>query len=62
LEDLTRDKAKEIIRSQGGDISSTVSKATSFVLAGANPGSKLQKAQTLGVKVLTEQGFLKMIN
>ncbi len=61
LEHLTRTQAKEMIRNKGGDISSTVSRTTNFVVIGDNPGSKLGKAQELGVKVITEQEFLKII-
>ncbi|MFA5987511.1 MAG: NAD-dependent DNA ligase LigA [Candidatus Paceibacterota bacterium] len=58
---LSRDEAHKIIRDLGGDVSSSVSAKTSFVLAGDNPGSKLQKAKELGVAVLTEAEFLKMV-
>ncbi|MBP3847767.1 NAD-dependent DNA ligase LigA [bacterium] len=61
LEHLTRDEASEIIKSHGGKTSSSVSKKTDFVLAGANAGSKLDKAQNLGVIILTENDFLEMI-
>ena len=50
LKSFTRDEAKDIIRKAGGDISSSVSKKTDFVLAGENPGSKYNKAKELGVK------------
>jgi DNA ligase (NAD+) len=62
LSGLTRDEAKDKIRQLGGEISESVSKKTSFVVAGVEAGSKLDKAQKLGVKVLDEDGFLKMIN
>lgn len=58
---LTRDEAKAKIRKLGGNISESVSKKTDFVVAGAEAGSKLEKAQKLGVTVLTEEEFLKMI-
>ncbi len=61
MESLDRDEAKEKIRALGGDVSSSVSVKTSFVVSGENPGSKLDKAQTLGVEVLDEKEFLKMI-
>jgi hypothetical protein len=61
LENMTRDEASEIIKSHGGKTSSSVSKKTDFVLAGANAGSKLDKAQNLGVIILTENDFLEMI-
>lgn len=61
LSSFTRDEAKDIIRKEGGSVSSSVSKKTDFVLAGENAGSKLDKAKSLGVKVLTEEEFLKLI-
>jgi DNA ligase (NAD+) len=61
LDSLTRDEAKAKIRELGGDISSTVSQNTDFVIAGAEPGSKLKKARELGVKVVEEKEFLEMI-
>ncbi|MBQ8459351.1 NAD-dependent DNA ligase LigA [bacterium] len=61
LENMTRDEASSIIKSHGGKTSSSVSKNTSYVLAGANAGSKLDKAQNLGVIILTEEDFLEMI-
>jgi DNA ligase (NAD+) len=62
LQNMTRDEASDIIKSHGGKTSSSVSKKTSYVLAGENPGSKLDKAQNLGVIILTEKDFLEMIN
>jgi DNA ligase (NAD+) len=61
LQNMTRDEASAIIKSHGGKTSSSVSKKTSFVLAGENAGSKLDKAQDLGVIILTEEDFLEMI-
>lgn len=61
LQNMTRDEAGEIIKSHGGKTSSSVSKKTSYVLAGENAGSKLEKAQNLGVIILTENDFLEMI-
>jgi len=60
LENFTRDEIKEKIRSLGGDISGSVSKKTSFVVVGKNPGSKYNKAKKLKVKVIKEDEFLKM--
>ena len=57
LESMTRDEAAEIIRGQGGKTSSSVSKKTDFVVAGAKAGSKLAKAESLDVPVLTEAEF-----
>ena len=58
---MSRDEAKEKVRSLGGDVSGSVSSATSFVLVGENPGSKLEKANQLGIKILTEDEFVKML-
>ena len=61
LESITRDEAKEKIRQLGGDISESVSKKTDFVVIGKNPGSKYNKARALGIKILDEKEFLKII-
>ena len=61
LEKYTRDEASKIIERLGGKTSSSVSKKTSYVLAGKDAGSKLTKAQNLGVTVITEQEFEEMI-
>lgn len=61
LQNMTRDEAGAIIKSHGGKTSSSVSKKTSYVLAGENAGSKLEKAKNLGVIILTENDFLEMI-
>jgi DNA ligase (NAD+) len=61
LNRMTRDEAKNKIRMLGGDISSSVSKETDFVVCGSSPGSKKEKAQKLGVKIISEKEFLKII-
>lgn len=61
LPTYTRSEAGEIIESLGGKVSSSVSKKTSYVLAGEEAGSKLDKANALGVKVITEEEFNQMI-
>ena len=61
LENLSRDEAKDRIRALGGDVSSSVSKKTDYVVAGDKAGSKLDKAKRLNVKVLTEKEFLSLI-
>ncbi len=62
MESMSRDEAKDKIRELGGDVSSSVSKNTDYVVAGDKAGSKLDKAKSLGVKVLDEAGFVKMIS
>jgi DNA ligase (NAD+) len=61
LDSITRDQAKQAIRDFGGDVASSVSKQTSYVVAGHESGSKLMKAKKLGVAVLNERAFLKML-
>jgi DNA ligase (NAD+) len=61
LASMTRDKAGEEIRARGGSVTSSVSKNTDFVVAGAEAGSKLAKATELGVRVLNEQEFLERL-
>ncbi|MDD5071725.1 MAG: NAD-dependent DNA ligase LigA [Patescibacteria group bacterium] len=61
LDSLTREQAKVKIRELGGDVSSSVSKKTDYVVAGAEPGSKYEKGKKLGVKIVDEEEFLKMI-
>jgi DNA ligase (NAD+) len=61
LPTLTREEAKERIEAAGGKVSGSVSKKTSFVVAGEEAGSKLEKAEQLGVKVLSEAALLEML-
>jgi DNA ligase (NAD+) len=61
LEKRTRDEAKRLIEDAGGKVSGSVSKKTSYVVAGADPGSKLDKARELGVQVLNEQEFERLL-
>ncbi len=61
LSGLTRDEAKDKIRELGGEVTGSVSKKTSYVVAGAEPGSKLAKAEELGVEILDEKAFLKLL-
>jgi DNA ligase (NAD+) len=58
---MSREQAEQRLRDLGGKITSSVSKATSAVIVGADPGSKLDKAQKLGVKQLDEPGFLALL-
>ncbi len=62
LTTVTRKQAEEIVEANGGKASGSVSKKTSYVVAGAEAGSKLKKAQELGVPVISEGAFLEMIN
>jgi len=59
---MSRDEVKDKIRALGGDISESVSAKTSYLVAGENAGSKLEKAQELGVKILNEKEFLILIS
>lgn len=61
LEKYSREEAQEIIEKYGGKTSGSVSKKTSYVLAGEAAGSKLTKAQELGIKIITEQEFEEMV-
>lgn len=61
LEHLTRDQASDLILAQGGKVSSSVSKKTTYVLAGEDAGSKLDKAHALGVAVINETEFMDML-
>ena len=61
LENYTRDQAGDIIEKFGGKVSGSVSKKTNYVLAGEEAGSKLTKAQELGINIISEQEFIKMI-
>ncbi len=58
---MSRDKAKELIKQNGGKVSSAVSKNTDYLLAGSEPGSKYDQAEKLGTKIIGEDAFLKLI-
>lgn len=62
LSSLSRDEAKAKIRALGGSVSSSVSKKTSYVIAGENPGSKYDDAQRLGVRILTERELSQLVS
>ncbi len=61
LVNRTREEAGELVKSHGGKVISSVSKSTDYVVVGADPGSKYEKARTLGVNILDEQAFEKLI-
>ena len=61
MESMSRDEAKAKVRELGGDPSETVSKNTDYVVVGSAPGSKYARAQKLGIKILDEKEFLKLI-
>ena len=61
LPTMTRDEASAMIESRMGKVTSSVSKKTDYVLAGAAAGSKLTKAQNLGIKIIDEEEFKRML-
>ncbi len=61
LPNLTREQVKEMIRQQGGRVSSSVSPQTDYVVAGDDPGSKYTRAKNLGIKILSEKEFLDLL-
>jgi len=61
LPNLAREEAKARIESSGGKVTGSVSKKTDYVVAGADPGSKLDKANSLGVPVIGEEELLEML-
>jgi DNA ligase (NAD+) len=62
LEHLTRDQAKALIKQSGGKVQSSVSPKTDYLVTGASPGSKLKKAQELGIQILQELDFTKLLH
>ncbi len=61
LETVTREEATELAQAAGARVASSVSKKTSFVVAGESPGSKLAKAESLGVEVIDEAEFRRRL-
>jgi DNA ligase (NAD+) len=62
LKDFGRDEARNLVESLGGMTASTVSKKVDYVIVGEDPGSKFDKAKELGIKILTEEEFKKLID
>ena len=62
LTNITRDKASEIIENNGGKVTSSVTRKTSVVIVGDNPGSKYDKAVSLGIEIWNEEEFLDKVN
>jgi len=62
LENYSRNEAEDLIKKMGGRVSSSVSKNTDFVLAGESPGSKLDNARKLGIRILSETEFERLIS
>ena len=61
LKSMTRHEAEELVKSEGGSVASSVSKKVNYVVVGEKPGSKLEKAKRLGVKIINEEEFLKLV-
>jgi DNA ligase (NAD+) len=61
LGSLTREEARKAIEERGGRVTSSVSRKTAYLVAGEDPGSKLERARALGVPVLDEAAFLEML-
>ncbi len=61
LEEFTRDQAADLVEERGGKVASSVSKKTDYLVAGEDPGSKLEKARNLGVEILDETGFKEVL-
>lgn len=62
LEHLKRDDAAKLIKERGGHVAGSVSRKTDYVLVGADPGSKYDQAQKLGIQILSEDQFMKMLD
>jgi len=61
LKEFSRSEAAEIVKSLGGEVSDNISKKVNYLVVGVDPGSKLQKAQRLGIQIVNEEEFKKLI-
>ena len=61
LENLTRDKAQDLIKDHGGKVSDSISKNTTYLVAGKSAGSKLIKAEKLGIQILSEKELFQLL-
>ncbi len=61
LTSLSREQAKQLVEQNGGSVTESVSSKVDYVVVGDQPGSKLDKARSLGLKILSEQEFLELI-
>ena len=61
MQDLTRNKAREIVESLGGEVSSSITKRTDYVVAGQSPGSKFKKAKDMRITIIDEEEFLRFV-
>jgi len=61
LENMGRNEAKMLVENLGGTIHSSITKNTTYVVAGSKPGSKLEKAKSSGIKIISEKELLKLI-
>ncbi len=62
LSEFTRDEAGEIVKSLGGTVSNSISSKTDFLVSGDKPGSKIKKAEKLGIKIIDENEFKELAN
>ena len=58
---MSRHEAEELVKNEGGSVSNSVSKKVNYVVVGKNPGSKFEKAKKIGVKIIDEEEFLKLV-
>ena len=61
LQSMTRQEARELVHKAGGEVGDSISKNVDYLVAGADPGNKLNRAQKLGLEVLSEEGFAGLL-